>query len=88
MGTRDYPMQLSPEKLAILQKTGDSDVQALVAEVIELRRDWVRMRSALKVLDQWDVLNPPNRAAVADAEWCRKVVDDGLGNSARWTKVG
>ncbi len=75
----DHPLLLSPEKLAILQKTGDSDVQALVAEVLRLRDDWVRMRSALHVLDQWDQLNPP--APMSDLPWVRKVVDDGLGKA-------
>ncbi len=81
----DHPLLLSPEKLAILQKTGDSDVQALVAEVLRLRDDWVRMRSALHVLDQWDQLNPP--PPMSDLPWVRKVVDDGLGKTLPATSL-
>ena len=54
---------------------------ALLNEVDRLRSETVRMHAALVMLDQWDVLSPPNRDVLADAPWCRKVVDDGLGRT-------
>lgn len=47
-------------------------------ELARLRDENVRMHAALKMIDQWDMLNPPS-PHLADAGWLRRVVDDGLG---------
>ena len=38
-----------------------------------------RMRTALGMIGEWDMLNPPNPSQLADAVWLRGVVDAGLG---------
>jgi hypothetical protein len=38
-----------------------------------------RMRKALEVISQWDVLNPPQTMLLSDLKWLRGIVDNALG---------
>jgi hypothetical protein len=44
----------------------------------ELRAEVERLRSALRQISRWDMINPPYPGLLADAVWLRKLVDDAL----------
>jgi hypothetical protein len=41
-----------------------------------------RLRDALRVISEWDCLNPPATHLCADLKWLRQVVDAALANPA------
>lgn len=76
---RDYPVE------ELVRPLPGDHVRRWVATVDALESEAARMRVALKMIDEWSKLRPPNSAQEqsADAKWLRRVVDDGLGRGSQ-----
>lgn len=55
-----------------------SDKDRLRRRNARLQEEAKRYRTALQVISQWDVLNPPRPDLLADLPWLKKLVDDAL----------
>ena len=68
----------------------DSEEHEVVRRLEELRDARMNMRmaeDALQLLAAWDMLNPPDPEKLADARWCKTLVDAALGARKRGTKA-
>ena len=62
-------------------RKGDSDILAAVADadaLVGALAEVERYRAALKRIQGWDCLNPPQSALCADFPWLRRLVDEAL----------
>ena len=78
----EYEQVLAHRKAAEIALWDHPDIRAdlaiVGAELREASERADRYERALRTIQQWDCLNPPNSSLLSDLPWLRSVVDDAL----------
>jgi hypothetical protein len=77
-------LDLQAEVERLQERIAQLDVMVAVAcgDANHFEGEVERLRMALKAIQDWDCLNPPNPALCHDHPWLRQLVDDALGEQS------